>query len=65
MNQNFESWLSEHGDEIEREWQFIHDEYGDAAPLFSDFQEQRYGEALIADPAVIRTLEALNIYEFS
>ena len=49
MIKNFESWISEHGDEIEREWQFIYDEYGDAAPLLSDYKEQKYRESIEID----------------
>lgn len=39
-------WISEHGDEVEREWNYICDEYGDAAPLLSQFRTQRYNEFL-------------------
>ena len=42
----YNEWYSEHGDEVEREWHFIHDEYGDLAPLLSQFKEQRYREFL-------------------
>jgi hypothetical protein len=41
----YEEWISEHGSEIYREWQLIHDEYGDLAPLLADFKMQRYNEA--------------------
>lgn len=40
----YDEWLSEHGSEIEKEWRLIHDDYGDAAPLLSQFKHQRYQE---------------------
>jgi len=45
MKMTFEEWISEYGDAVEREWQSIHDEYGDSAPLLSEFKEQRYKES--------------------
>ena len=42
---NYDDWVSEHGDEVETEWQRIHDEYGDGAPLLAMFKRQRYEEA--------------------
>ena len=42
---SYGSWICEHGHDIEREWELIHDEYGDASPLLSDFKYQRWQEA--------------------
>lgn len=42
---SFEAWICENGSDVEREWQKVHDEYGDAAPLLSAFKEQRWREA--------------------
>ena len=42
---DLETWLMTHGRDVEQEWQWIHDEYGDAAPFLSEFKEQRYREA--------------------
>jgi hypothetical protein len=42
----FDQFISEHGTAVEREYQQIHDEYGDAAPLLSHFKQQRYEEWL-------------------
>ena len=41
----FEEWIFENGDSVERAWQFIHDEYGDAAPLLCMYKDQKYREA--------------------
>ena len=43
---SYEEWIGCNGEEVYRDWQFIHDEYGDAAPLLSAFKEQRYREAM-------------------
>jgi hypothetical protein len=45
----FGSWIFEHGRAVEREWQAIKDEYGDAGPLLTDFQQQRWQEAMAAE----------------
>jgi hypothetical protein len=41
----YDEWISEHGSKVDAEWERICDEYGDLAPLLSDFRQQRYEEA--------------------
>ena len=41
---SFDDWVAGNDCAISDEWQLIHDEYGDAAPLLSRFKEQRYRE---------------------
>ena len=43
-----EEWLREHNEEVERKWHWICDEYGDAAPLLSQYKMQCYNEAMLA-----------------
>ena len=40
----FDSWIRQHSNEVEREYQLLHGEYGDAMNLLSEFKEQRYRE---------------------
>jgi len=41
----FDEWLSEHGDEVEKEYQIYHEVYGDAMNcILSDYKEQKYNE---------------------
>jgi hypothetical protein len=46
MKMTFEEWLSENSSDIEREYQLLHDEYGDAMNLLSEFKIQKYKEYL-------------------
>lgn len=39
---SFSEWCYESN--IEREYELLHDEYGDMMPLLSDFKEARYQE---------------------
>lgn len=41
---SFDDWIAGNNCAISDEWQLIRDEYGDAAPLLSQFKEQRYRE---------------------
>ena len=41
----YEEWLSEHSDSVEREYQLLHDEYGDALTCsLCQYKEQKYRE---------------------
>jgi hypothetical protein len=42
----FDEWFSEHGSEVDAEWEHFCDEYGDLAPLLPDFRQRRYEEAV-------------------
>jgi hypothetical protein len=44
--ESMRAWIGEHSDALEREWQHIHEEYGDSAPLLSAFKAQRWWESL-------------------
>ena len=41
----FDEWCYESN--IETKWQTLHDEYGDAAPLLSEFKEYHYREYVL------------------
>ena len=43
----FEQWIAENSSEVEKEYELLQDEYGDALTCFiSEFKEQRYREAV-------------------
>jgi hypothetical protein len=41
----FDQWCYE--SDVETEWQTLHDEYGDALPLLSEYKNQKYGEYVL------------------
>lgn len=43
---SFDDWLGKNSDIVEREYELLHDEYGDAMNLLSQYKEQKYREYL-------------------